>query len=233
MEITIIHGQMHKGSTYQMSKMIVKRIITEDSFIHEFFMPIDTPPYCVGCYKCIYEGELHCHHAEKVQPIVKAIEKSNLIIVDSPTYCYEMTGQLKTFFDHLAYMWLSHRPNTAMFSKVGIVISTAAGAGAKNVVKDLSRQLFWLGVAKTYCISQNVNSSSWREVPESIKQKIEVTVDKMVVRANKKLLKQSPSIKTKFIFEAMRRMQKSNDWNLTDKKYWEKNGWFLKFRPWR
>ena len=30
--------------------------------------------------------------------------------LDKLTYCFEMTGQLKTLFDHLGYLWLSHRP---------------------------------------------------------------------------------------------------------------------------
>lgn len=233
MEITIIHGQGHKGSTYHISKMVAEGIATEDAIMHEFFMPLDTPPYCIGCYKCIYEGEQHCPHADKVQPIVKAMERSQLIIVDSPTYCLEMTGQLKTFFDHLAYMWVSHRPNAAMFSKVGIVISTAAGAGAKNVAKTLSKQLFWLGIAKTYSITKNVKASSWREVPEKIKQEIEVSVDKTAVKVKHKLQALTINIKMKFIFKVMRQMQKSNDWNMIDKKHWEKNGWLKKSPPWR
>jgi multimeric flavodoxin WrbA len=233
MEITIIHGQGHKGSTYQISKMIAQQLTTENTIIYEFFMPLHTPPYCVGCYKCIYHGEEHCPHADKVQPIVKAIEKSKLIIVDSPTYCFEMTGQLKTFFDHLAYMWMSHRPNKTMFSKVGIVVSTAAGAGSKKVVKALSQQLFWLGIAKTYRMAKNVNASSWAEVSDKTKQEIATSIDRIVAKARHKLHTPTPNIKTKFIFKIMTQMQKGNNWNITDKKYWEKNLWFEKSRPWR
>lgn len=233
MEITIIHGQEHKGSTYHISKLIVERIATEDAIIHEFFMPLDTPPYCIGCYKCIYEGEQYCPHENKVQPIVKAIEKSQLIIVDSPTYGFQMTGQLKTLFDHLVYMWLSHRPNNAMFSKVGIVISTAAGAGAKQVAKSISQQLFWFGTTKIYRITQNVNASCWKEVSDKIKKKIEGSVDRIITKIKHKLKNPTSNIRTKVIFEVMRKMQKSNDWNMTDKKYWERNGWLEKSRPWK
>lgn len=31
----------------------------------------------------------------------------------------------------------------------------------------------------------------------------------------------------------MRMAQKSNDWNMTDRDYWEENGWFDKNRPWQ
>lgn len=161
------------------------------------------------------------------------MEKSQVIIVDSPTYCLEMTAQLKTFFDHLAYMWLSHRPNNLMFSKVGIVSSTAAGSGAKKVTKSISQQLFWLGISKTYCITQNVNASSWKNVSDEIKEKIEGSVCKTIAKVNRKLQIPTSSIKTKVMFEIMCKMQKSNHWNMTDKNHWDKNGWFQKLRPWR
>ncbi|HEY8391580.1 MAG TPA: NAD(P)H-dependent oxidoreductase, partial [Capillibacterium sp.] len=44
-----------------------------------------------------------------------------------------MTGQLKTFLDHMGYRWLPHRPHPQMFRKIGLAVSTAAGAGAKKV----------------------------------------------------------------------------------------------------
>jgi len=48
----------------------------------------------------------------------------------------EMSGQLKTFFDHMAYRWISHRPHPSMKNKIGVAISTTAGAGAKGPQKN-------------------------------------------------------------------------------------------------
>ena len=62
-----------------------------------------------------------------------------------------MSGQLKTFLDHLAYRWMAHRPYPKIFNKVGLVVSTAAGAGTKKVTKSLSDNLFYWGVPKIYC----------------------------------------------------------------------------------
>ncbi len=39
MEITIIHGQVHKGSTYHISDMLRQRLSDEDTVVHEFFLP--------------------------------------------------------------------------------------------------------------------------------------------------------------------------------------------------
>lgn len=80
-----------------------------------------------------------------------------------------MTGQLKTLFDHFAYLWMPHRPRKEMFSKIGIVISTAAGAGANRVTKSMAKQLFWWGVPKIYRIHFNVNAACWEDISEKIK----------------------------------------------------------------
>jgi multimeric flavodoxin WrbA len=268
MEITILHGQAHKGSTYHITDMIKEKLVDVDSvcdivdhgsfnvssnrnddvdsknnnnanrnsrntIVHEYFMPKDTPNFCVGCFQCIQKGEEYCPHNEKVQEIAASMLRSEIIIIDSPTYCYEMTGQLKTLFDHFGYMWMSHRPQKEMFSKIGIVISTAAGAGARRVTKSMAKQLFWWGVPKIYHMNFKVNASCWEEVPEKIKQKIAHITETTSHKVKSQIDNAKPSIKTKFIFSMMRKMQDSNNWNKIDMDYWQKNNWLKKTRPWR
>ena len=232
MKVTVIHGQSHKGSTYNITQQIIDKISSENKQIDEYFMPKDGPDYCIGCYKCFNEGEEFCPQAERVQKIVKSMEESDIIIIDSPTYCYGMTGQLKTLLDHFGYMWLSHRPKGVMFNKVGIVISTAAGTGANRVTKSLSQQLFWLGVPKVLRYSKNVNASNWVEVPNKIKVSIERDTSTLSKKVEARVRNASPGFKLKFMFNMMRITQKLNKWNMLDKDYWRENGWLDRERPW-
>ena len=66
---------------------------------------------CIGCFQCIIKGEESCPHYDQVSAVMKALEAADVIIIDSPTYVMNVTGQLKTFFDHMAYRWISHRPH--------------------------------------------------------------------------------------------------------------------------
>ena len=232
LKITVIHGQGHKGSTYNISKQIIDKISHHNKEVYEYFMPNDTPDYCIGCYQCFVESENSCPHSEKVQKIVKSMEISDIIIISSPTYCYGMTGQLKTLFDHLGYMWLSHRPKETMFNKVGIVVSTAAGAGSRKVTKLLAQQMSWLGIPKVLRYNKSVNASSWEMVPEKIKSLIEDDTYYLSREIESKVGKVSPSLKLRFTFNIMRMMQKRNVWNLVDRNHWENNGWLDKNRPW-
>ena len=43
MNIVVIHGQMHHGSTYNITKKFIKHLSTEKTDINEFFLPKDAP----------------------------------------------------------------------------------------------------------------------------------------------------------------------------------------------
>jgi len=232
MEITIIHGQVHKGSTYHISDMLRQRLSDEDTVVHEFFLPKDSPGYCLGCFQCIFKGEEFCPEREKVKRISDALLKSEVIIVDSPTYCFEMTGQLKSLFDHFGYFWMSHRPQGEMFTKTGVVVTTAAGAGSKNVTKSIRRQLYWWGVPKIHSLQFNVNASSWNDISDKTMNKIIREVDDAAHKIRRQSEKTGLGVKTRVLFNIMRRMQGSNTWNRIDREHWENNLWLGKERPW-
>lgn len=232
MKITVIHGQSHRGSSYHITQQILDKISDTNKEIYEYFMPNDTPSFCVGCYQCIMKSESACPQAEKVQNIVASMEASDLIVITSPTYCLEMTGQLKTFFDHLGYMWLSHRPKPVMFQKIGIAISTAAGGGSRKVTKSIAKQMFWMGVPKVYRFHKNVKSSTWQMVSNKIKESIDKGTTKLSRKVEANIGIVRPGLRLRFLFTIMRSMQKSNNWNEVDKNYWKENGWLDKKRPW-
>ncbi len=233
MEMTIIHGQGHHGSTYYITSMIKERLAGSDVQVHEYYMPQDAPAFCAGCFQCIQKGEKYCPQAEKVQKIVASMLRSEVIAIDSPTYCLEMTGQLKTLVDHLGYMWMSHRPRNEMFTKIGLVVSTAAGAGAGKVAKSMANQMFWWGIPEIYRVHFSVNASCWEDVPEKIKKKIRQRAEKVSRNVKSKIGHAKPVLKTIFFFNIMRKMQQSNNWNLADRNYWQGNKWLDRARPWK
>jgi multimeric flavodoxin WrbA len=232
MKIVVLHGQMHKGSTYNITKLFLENLSDENTEITEFFMPENAPSFCMGCFSCFIVSEEKCPHADVVQPIVKAIDEADLLILESPCYVLGMSGQLKTLLDHLAYRWMIHRPHPEMFSKVGLAISTAAGAGTKKVTKSLKDNLFHWGVPKIYRYGKNVGAMGWETVKPEKKLQIEKEVRRLSKQISKQIGRVKPGIKTKLMFLIMRMGQKANDWNPTDKEYWIRNGWLNDKRPW-
>jgi multimeric flavodoxin WrbA len=223
MKIVVIHGQSHKGSTYHITKLLVDRLAKEDGEVLEF--QTNDLRHCTGCFNCIMKGEELCPHKGEIQPIVKAIEEANVIIIESPNYCMEMSGQLKTLFDHMAYRWISHRPHPSMVNKIGVAVSTTAGVGAGGVTKRICKQMFWWGIPKTYRVAQAVAAMSWKEVKPEKKAKIEHKLDKLAKQIEHKTGRVKQGIKYRFLFRLMGKQQKINNWNPVDRNHWLKNGW--------
>ncbi len=234
MEITVLHGQMHQGSTYHVSEELIHQLhLGSQDLVHSFSLGGDGPQFCVGCFNCIYKGEHTCPHASKMTPIIAALRTSDVIIIDSPTYCLEMTGQLKTFFDHMAFMFMNHRPEGKMFHKVGVAISTAAGAGAKNVTRTITKLMFWWGIGKTHRLPVLVGAKSYQEVTDKVKTDMLKKTTKLAKRIRREVGHVKAGVLSKGLFNLMSMMQKSNTWNPIDQNHWASQDWLKKQRPWR
>ena len=229
MNITIIHGQSHKGSTYNIAKILSQKL---NGNITEFFLPKDFGLFCIGCNNCFSKSETECPHYKQLENITSALDNADVIILASPVYVYHATGAMKAFLDHYGYRWMVHRPEERMFSKQAVVISTAAGAGMKSTNKDMTDSLFFWGIAKIFKIGIAVREVSWANVNEKIKEKTDKKCTNVANKIKKNTNNVRPSIKTKIFFEIMRMMQKKG-WNKADVDYWVQKDWNGKSRPWK
>ncbi len=231
MKIVMIHGQNHKGSTYHIGRMIASKISCEENIV-EFFLPRDLNHFCVGCYACI-EDVTKCPFYEEKNKIMTEVESADILIFTTPTYCLRASAPMKSFIDLTFNYWMSHRPRKCMFSKKAIVISTAAGSGAKKAVKDIADALFYWGIPYILSYGITIQAMNWSGIKDKKMQQIE----KDTTRIANKILKKNfvkVGIKTKAMFMLMRMMQKANFGSGdADRAYWEKNGWLDKKRPWK
>lgn len=232
MQIAIINGNTRHGSTWHCMD-IFKQELSRYSEIEviEFTLPKDMPHFCNGCFSCFYNGEQTCPHSSSVTPIVNAIEKADLIILTSPIYALDVSGQMKTLLDHLCFMWLSHRPNPIMFHKVGLTINTTAGAGLSHASKTLKNSLNFWGVKRTFTFKKVASAMKWEDIPEKKQSEIKREIAKMAKKIDKtiKNIDKIPSPMFRLImFTMIRGMMKKNTWNPYDQNHWVKNGWIPK-----
>lgn len=230
MKIVMLNGQNHKGSTYNIGRMIADKVEGENE-ITEFFFPRDLNHFCVGCYKCIEDVSACPYYSEK-KKIIDAIDEADILIVTTPTYCMHISAPLKSFFDMTFDMWMVHRPMKSMFRKRAVIVSTSAGASTKSAMKDVQDALFYMGVPWIMKYGIAVQAMNWDGVSADKKQKI----DKKTSAIAKKLSSQEKpyvGIKTRFMFRMMGMMQKKG-WNSSpvETKYWKENGWFDGEKPW-
>lgn len=231
MRTVIVYGQNHKGSSYSIGRLLAGKV-AQDHEIIEFFLPRDLNHFCLGCYNCL-KDEKKCPFYEEKNTIEAAIESAELLIFTTPTYCFRASAPMKSFIDLTFINWMAHRPKAHMFYKKAVVISTAAGAGTKKAMKDITTSLFYWGVPYVKTLGAIVQATTWKEVTADRKARIEKRISKM----SEKLLKKEKvkaGIKTKFIFNIMRlnMLNQENSPMAADYSYWKNNGWLGKERPW-
>jgi multimeric flavodoxin WrbA len=235
MRITVINGTMRHGSTWNCANQIISEIEkTQAVDLTEFFLPNDMPHFCNGCFSCFYNGETTCPHAEHVNPIVESILKADLLVLTSPVYGMDVSGQMKALLDHLCYMWMSHRPQPEMFQKVGLTVSTTAGAGLGHTTKTMRNSMKFWGMKKLYSFKFPVSAMKWSDVTEKKQAKINRKAKRLaanIAKAINNSQKLPNPLFRSFFFKMMSGMQKKNDWNPTDRKHWQDNGWLTGAKP--
>ena len=177
MKILTIMGTPHKGNTRAIVDLFLEEFKNTDNIFEEIVLPNDLNDICVGCATCILNGEEKCPHYNKINPLIKKMEEADLIIISTPVFVYSCSGALKTFIDHLAYIWLTHRPKESMFNKVGLVITTAGGAGVKNTQKLIKDNMYFWGIPKihTYSITNMRMGGNYNECNKKDIIKKEIT----------------------------------------------------------
>ena len=164
---------------------------------------------------------------------------ADLLLFTSPAYVFHVTGAMKAMLDHFGYRWIPHRPLKEMFGKRAVIITQCLGAGGKSSAKDIKDSLSWWGVSNIKVFSFKLMSEIlWEKLPEKTRRKM---TDKLINAADKmKRIDYSKpartSLLTKSKFYAVRMLQtglgKDNP-EYSDYKYWKKNGWIDKTRPWK
>lgn len=231
MKITIIHGQNHRGNTWNIANLLVQKIDGEKE-IAEYFLPRDLNHFCTGCCACL-EARESCPYWQEKEPILRDMLEAELLIFTSPTYCMMPSAPMKAFLDLFFTNWMSHKPLQEMFSKRAVVISTAAGAGAKKTAALVAGNLTNWGIPRVYKYAFAVNAKNWDMIQPRKKAKIERDTTKLAEKLSRRD-RVSVGLKTRFLFWFYGGMQKA-DWGASqaEKQYWIQNGWLSGGKPWK
>ncbi len=230
MKVTVVYGQSHTGITWSMAQLLLEYLGADQ--VDEFMLPRDGPPSCIGCNRCFMEGEDRCPHHGKVSPIIGSMLSSDIIILTSPNYVDGMSGAMKDLMDHLAYTWMSHRPNGEMFTKIAVVIVSSAGAGNRHVLSSMERQLRSWMVPKVYRMGLVSHAYSMDDLTEGKAAHVDRKCSKVASSILSGRGKVPFSIHQRSMFTIFRGMQRGFPWNETDRAWWERMGWLDKVRPW-
>lgn len=218
MKYLIINGSPRRENTWKIVERVKETLDKEEKNSYEEIDLLETKlPPCIGCYNCFNEGESKCPHNETVQPIVEKMKECDGLIITSPVYVLNVTGLIKTFFDHLAYFY--HRP--LFFDKKALVIVTTAGNGHKKVAQYMDENLRNMGYNQRYTLALIHAHDVHGNLPPKSLEKIDNETEKFYLSIKNGTIK-SPSMKALFMYNIWRAMAYSNTIPY-DSLYWKEN----------
>ena len=147
LKILIIHGSPRRGNSWSILNKVREKINKETDVEYEIIelskMKI---PMCTGCFNCILKSEERCPHYESIKYINDKINWCEGIIITSPVYSLQVSGQLKNFIDHMSYNF--YRPK--YFNKKALIITTTSETKCRETSNYIEKVLTYWGINTTY-----------------------------------------------------------------------------------
>lgn len=223
--VTIIYGTMKKASTYNCVQLLLNNLnLNMNIKATEFFLPKDLPYSCRGCLSCLINSQDECPHINNVDSIINSFNQSDLIILACPVLSCDISDEMKSLLSHLFYKSIKDKTNPFMRNKIGLVMSTTAGAGLFHTIRTLKRNLNFLGVNNVFSFSKTLYEMNWEDVNLKTKKQI----NEKISRLSNNILYlygKSQSIKapllSKFVLSPKITTFKKYHCNVIDFKYWQ------------
>jgi multimeric flavodoxin WrbA len=173
---------------------------------------------CNACDACSLTGQ--CVYEDDFFPLFQRMIAADGIVLGSPVYIDNVTGQMKVFIDRLAdaihYQTLS--------GKYGCAVATTWSSGGENVVFYLNHVLNYLGILALEGISAAIGNA-----PQAIYRK-EEKARKLgerladAIRMQEKYPGQTRIIEANRSFFA-RIVEQNREWRPDEYREWVRKGW--------
>ena len=139
--IVAVNGSPHAriGNTSMMIEMLRGPLAAEGFSLKIITLSEKEIDYCYGCGFCLEKGK--CWIEDDHRAIVNQLLSADGIILGSPVYVLNVTGQMKTFLDRsLGY---GHKPRPTW--KPGLAVCVSAGLGETRTAEYLAGVLHIYG----------------------------------------------------------------------------------------
>ncbi|MCR1954913.1 flavodoxin family protein [Clostridioides mangenotii] len=233
LNVTVINSSNKNGNTHRCVDVLINKLANLIEINkEEYFLKKDFNKFCTGCMQCILQSKESCPHYTELSPIIESMLSADVLIFSSPVYVFDVSGSMKAFLDHTAYMWMLHRPEKNMFNKFAVGISSAAGGGIGHTNKTFKMNFLFWGLARYETIGYRVLSNSKDDLlnDPKLNKKLEKLSRKIYRWSTNK--RKNPKIITRALFNLVLKMQRGNTWGTVDADYWKNNGWIDGKKPW-
>lgn len=192
-DITIIYGNTKKANTYNCVQMLLSSFrLTIPINITEFFLQKNSTYNSNKFFSFSINGENISSPFISIDYLINSFNKSDLIILACPVVTCDITDELKSLLEHLIDISTQNNIRSSMNSKMGLVISTATGAGLSYNTNKLRRNLILLGITNVFKFSKTIYEMDWEHVPLKTKIHIHGKISKISNKILKIYINSSP-----------------------------------------
>jgi len=147
--ICIIGSPRKNGSTIYLADTLIGGMKSEKVQVSRFILSDLRIDYCMGCRKCESRGR--CVQDDDMNGLLAAILESDIIIMASPSYWGDVTGQMKVFIDRSLPLCNAKTGKTQVpHGKIGVAIAIRAGqskAENQDIVNTFRHYFGHLGIS--------------------------------------------------------------------------------------
>ena len=174
MKIIIVNGSNRKsGATAQilneMYLQLKKYSDVDVQIVHVADLDLK---YCQGCCSCYKTGK--CIFMDDIENLSLNIENADGIILGSPTYASNVSGQMKVIIDRGHFVM-----EQLLYDKYAISVATYENYGGKDTVKVLGRILMYSGARISGAIVAKSTFNSNPLENKKIKNEVRKKVDRL------------------------------------------------------
>lgn len=198
-----------KINTYNLLLQVKELLKKHDVDVEILFMFDYKINQCIGCDTCILKG--NCVLNDDAKLIMDKISQADGVILASPVYLQQVSGNMKTFLDRTC-CWF-HRP--VLTGKPLLAVSTTKGSGLKatlNYMQNVAKQ--W-GAMNGGCIGRRIFNLKEEVTEKEIKKFVKLLNNPMSY---------SPSLDEMINFQVQSCLsRKLGD---IDQEYFNAKGWY-------
>jgi NAD(P)H-dependent FMN reductase len=219
--VTAFIGSARKKGTYLAVQEFEKSLKKNDDidfdnvFLNDYHLA-----FCMGCKLCFDRGEQFCPHHDDRDALLEKMAQSDGVVFASPSYAFNVSGRMKNFIDHIAFIY--HRPR--FFRKT----FTAIGVQFVPFGNQVQKYLEGVGSNLGFDVLRGATVITPEPLPQERLADLRAKMTKLAHRFSEKLDEESmnPPVLEIIKFRMARSGLERSEPRLYDYDYYRAMGWF-------
>ncbi len=136
-KIIAINGSPRKtGNTSIMLNLLIDNMSISDAECEYVELSSLDIKFCMACRACYNSKNMKCILNDDMNVLFQKLLSADVIILGSPTYVADVSGQMKTFIDRASY--ISGANDKALSRKIGAAVVAVRRAGAMHAFSTIN-----------------------------------------------------------------------------------------------